>query len=109
MSNAPYVLPRARKGCALGDSTLVDALIHDGLWSRSSMPHGCVGRICGGTFRRLAGGAGPLRGGDHQKAARAASRSFKSEIVPLDVPTAQGAAVLMDQDEPYGPTPRLKF
>src|SRR5271168_545487 len=32
MSNAPYLLPQARKGYRLGNGTLVDSMIHDGLW-----------------------------------------------------------------------------
>src|SRR4029453_7436697 len=33
MSNAPYALPRARFGYKLGDGTLVDLMVHDGLTS----------------------------------------------------------------------------
>src|SRR5262245_33723663 len=33
MTNAPYLLPKARTGSRLGDAPLVDAMIHDGLWS----------------------------------------------------------------------------
>src|ERR671914_880295 len=33
MTNAPYVLPKAREGSRLGDAELVDSMIHDGLWS----------------------------------------------------------------------------
>jgi acetyl-CoA C-acetyltransferase len=32
MSNAPYLLPHARKGLRLGNSTVVDSLVRDGLW-----------------------------------------------------------------------------
>ena len=32
MSNAPYLLPAARKGFRLGDSVAVDSMIRDGLW-----------------------------------------------------------------------------
>src|SRR3974390_2737322 len=32
MSNAPYLLPQARQGYRLGNGTLVDSMIHDGLW-----------------------------------------------------------------------------
>src|SRR6185503_5045819 len=32
MSNAPYLLPRAREGLRMGDASLVDSMIHDGLW-----------------------------------------------------------------------------
>jgi acetyl-CoA C-acetyltransferase len=36
MSNAPYLLPQARWGARMGDSEIVDAMIHDGLWSTFS-------------------------------------------------------------------------
>ncbi len=32
MSNAPYLLPQARKGFRMGDSKAIDSMIHDGLW-----------------------------------------------------------------------------
>src|SRR5947209_11382385 len=32
MSNAPYLLPQARKGYRLGDAKIVDSMVHDGLW-----------------------------------------------------------------------------
>src|SRR5881394_1501861 len=32
MSNAPYLLTKAREGYRMGDGALVDAMIHDGLW-----------------------------------------------------------------------------
>src|SRR5207237_10826059 len=32
MTNAPYLLPQARKGYRLGDAQIVDSMVHDGLW-----------------------------------------------------------------------------
>ena len=32
MTNAPYLLPQARKGYRLGDAKIVDSMVHDGLW-----------------------------------------------------------------------------
>ena len=32
MTNAPYLIPKAREGSRLGDAPLVDSMIHDGLW-----------------------------------------------------------------------------
>src|SRR6516165_7577805 len=32
MTNAPYLLPQARKGYRLGDAQVIDAMVHDGLW-----------------------------------------------------------------------------
>ncbi|MBD0281457.1 MAG: acetyl-CoA C-acetyltransferase [Thermoleophilaceae bacterium] len=39
MSNAPYVLPDVRWGARMGDGTVVDAMIHDGLWSTFTGQH----------------------------------------------------------------------
>ena len=36
MTNAPYLLPKAREGSRLGDTEMLDSMIHDGLWSRST-------------------------------------------------------------------------
>ena len=32
MTNAPYLLPQARKGYRLGNAQIVDSMVHDGLW-----------------------------------------------------------------------------
>jgi acetyl-CoA C-acetyltransferase len=39
MSNAPYVLPNVRWGARMGDGAVVDAMIHDGLWSTFTGQH----------------------------------------------------------------------
>jgi acetyl-CoA C-acetyltransferase len=39
MTNAPYVLPKARWGARMGDGEVVDAMIHDGLWSTFTRQH----------------------------------------------------------------------
>ena len=41
MTNAPYLIPKARDGSRMGDAALVDSMIHDGLWSTlPRSPHG---------------------------------------------------------------------
>ena len=32
MTNAPYLLPQARKGYRLGNGQIIDSMVHDGLW-----------------------------------------------------------------------------
>src|SRR5205085_7871249 len=32
MTNAPYVIPKARWGSRLGNAEMIDSMIHDGLW-----------------------------------------------------------------------------
>ena len=39
MTNAPYLLPKAREGSRLGDAPMVDSMIHDGLWSTFTEQH----------------------------------------------------------------------
>src|SRR5262245_30977404 len=39
MSQAPYLLPRAREGARMGNTELVDSMVHDGLWSTFSKQH----------------------------------------------------------------------
>jgi acetyl-CoA C-acetyltransferase len=39
MTNAPYVLPKMRWGPRMGDGHVVDAMIHDGLWSTFTGQH----------------------------------------------------------------------
>src|SRR4051812_29043644 len=39
MSNSPYLLPRVREGLRMGDGTIVDAMIHDGLWCSFEQCH----------------------------------------------------------------------
>jgi acetyl-CoA C-acetyltransferase len=39
MSNAPYLLPHARRGFRIGDSTAIDSMIHDGLWCATEDTH----------------------------------------------------------------------
>src|SRR5437588_6091064 len=46
MSNAPYLLPKAREGYRLGHGTLVDTVINDGLWCAFDDQHmGCTGEV----------------------------------------------------------------
>ena len=51
MSNIPYYLPNARTGYRLGNNTVVDGLIHDGLWDVYNNQHmGMCGEVCSETY-----------------------------------------------------------
>ena len=101
MSNSPYLLPRVREGLRMGDGTIVDAMIHDGLWCSFEQCH------MGMTAEHVADKYGVSReaqdayaAGSQQKAARAAASGFfRDEIVPLETPQKKGPAVRIDQDE----------
>ena len=52
MSNTPYLLPNARDGYRLGDGTIVDSMIHDGLWDAYEKFHmGNTGEIVAEKYR----------------------------------------------------------
>lgn len=101
MSNAPYVLPKARWGLRMGDSTVKDLMIHDGLTCSFTGVH--MGTYGNGTAKELEisreeQDQWALR--SHQKAIKAIeSGIFADEIVPVEVPQRKGAPILVEKDE----------
>jgi acetyl-CoA C-acetyltransferase len=101
MSNAPYLLRKARTGYRMGNGELVDAVIHDGLWCAFEDVHmGNEAEIIAEKFGVTREEQDRLALASHQKAAAAtAAGRFKDEIVPLEIPQKKGTLVL-DTDEP---------
>ncbi len=64
MSNAPYLLPAARRGFRMGDSTAVDSMIRDGLWCACDDQHmGMTGELVAEKYGITRRAAGCLRSG----------------------------------------------
>ncbi len=109
MSNAPYVLPKARTGYRLGDDRIVDAVIYDGLWCAFEGRHmGELAELIAERFgiSREEQDRFALR--SHQKAVRAQQEGwFAQEIVPVRVPGKAGE-MLVDADEPPRPDTSLE-
>jgi acetyl-CoA C-acetyltransferase len=105
MSNAPYLLPRAREGLRMGDASLVDSMIHDGLFCAFEHCHmGMSGEHVADIYGVSRDDQDRYAAESHQKAARAAADGrFSAEIVPVEVPQSKGAAVLFDRDETIRP------
>jgi len=101
MSNAPYLLPKAREGYRLGNGELVDAMINDGLWCSFDNQHmGCTGEVVAERFTvsRAEQDAYSLK--SHQKAAEAIKAGkFEDEIVPVEIPQKKGPPTIFDTDE----------
>src|SRR4026209_135482 len=52
MSNAPYLIPKAREGYRLGNGVLVDAMINDGLWDAfENYQMGCTGEVVADEYK----------------------------------------------------------
>jgi len=110
MSNAPYLLPKARTGYRMGNGELVDAVIHDGLWCAFEHIHmGNEAEIIAEKFHVTREEQDRFALESHRRAAAATEAGrFRDEIVPIEVPQRKGAPVLIDRDEPIRPDTTLE-
>ncbi len=101
MSNAPYLIPKAREGYRLGNGELIDSMINDGLWCAFENYHmGCTGEVVAEEYSISRSEQDEYAVGSHRKAAAAIKAGkFKDEIVPVEIPQKKGAAVVFDTDE----------
>ena len=101
MSNAPYLLPRVREGLRMGDASLVDSMIHDGLWCAFEHCHmGVSGELVAQRYSVSREAQDAYASGSHRKAARAAQEGrFVREIVAVHVPEPKGAPAIVTEDE----------
>lgn len=101
MSNAPYVLKNHRTGMKMGNDTLVDSMINDGLWDAFHNYH------MGVTAENIAERYGISREAQDEFSARSQERAqraiesgrFKDEIIPISIPARRGEPIIFDTDE----------
>ncbi len=103
MTNAPYLLPQARKGYRLGNAQIVDSMVHDGLWDIYNDYHmGITGENVAEKYGITREEQDEFAVNSHCKAIAAIKECrFKSQIVPVELPMKKkGAApVIFDKDE----------
>jgi len=101
MSNAPYLLPKAREGYRLGNGELVDSMINDGLWCAFENYHmGCTGEVVAEEYSVGRAEQDEFAASSHRKAAAAIKAGkFKDEIVAVEIPQKKGPAIVFDTDE----------
>ncbi len=101
MSNAPYILDKARTGYRMGNGTLIDLMIHDGLWDPYGNVHMGTCGDCTATEFKLSRESIDAYAAESYKRATAAQESCRlsEEIVPVPVPQRKGDPVLVDKDE----------
>ena len=101
MSNAPHLLKNHRKGSKMGDSTLVDSMIHDGLWDGYNNVH------MGTTGETIAEECNITREASDAYAARSQQRAstaqangwFDWEMFPVEIPQRRGDPIHFHSDE----------
>ena len=101
MSNAPYLMKNARTGFRMGNQTLLDAMIHDGLWDAYNDYHmGNTGEVVAERYNVSREQQDQWAVESHRKAIAAIDAGmFKREIVAVDVPGKKGDPVRFDTDE----------
>jgi acetyl-CoA C-acetyltransferase len=101
MSNAPYLLERARTGYRMGNGTLVDSMIKDGLWDPYKDVHmGNCAEMCVAKYSFTREEQDAFSLASYQRAQDATKRGlFRDEIVPVEVPAKKGAPTVVDADE----------
>jgi acetyl-CoA C-acetyltransferase len=88
MSNAPYLLPAARKGMRMGDSAAIDSMIRDGLWCACEDFHmGETAELVADKHSFTREQQDQYALDSHRKASAAwSSGRFDAEVVPVEVP-----------------------
>jgi acetyl-CoA C-acetyltransferase len=101
MSNAPYLIPKAREGYRLGNGELVDSMINDGLWCSFDNHHmGCTGEVVAEKYSVSRAEQDEYALNSHRKAAAAIKAGkFKDEIVAVEIPQKKGSPIIFDTDE----------
>src|SRR3954469_1671631 len=101
MTNAPYLIPKAREGYRLGNGVLVDAMIQDGLWCAFENYHmGNTGEVVATRYHVGRAEQDEYALNSHRKAAAAMKAGkFKDEILPVQIPQKKGDALVFDADE----------
>jgi len=101
MSASPHLLRGSRDGIRMGDGTLTDSMISDGLWDAFNQYHmGTTAENVAKQFGISREEQDILSVASHNKAeaAQKAGR-FKDEIVPVSIPQRKGDPILFTDDE----------
>ena len=101
MSNSPYLLPRVREGLRMGNATIVDSMINDGLWCSFENCHmGMSGEVVAEAYSVGRAEQDAYAAESHRKAAEATREGwFMDEILPITIPQKKGTPLLINRDE----------
>jgi acetyl-CoA C-acetyltransferase len=101
MTNAPYLLPQARKGYRLGNAQIIDSMVHDGLWDVYNNYHmGQTAENVAEKYKITRQEQDEFAVASHRKAVAATKECrFQSQIVPVEIPAKKGETVRFEKDE----------
>lgn len=102
MSNVPYYLTKARTGYRMGNGTIIDGMVHDGLWDCYNNYHmGNAGELCSRELNIPRKEQDDFSVESYKRALNAIEKGlFKDEIVPVEIKDRKGVSVISDDEEP---------
>jgi len=102
MSNAPYILQKAREGYRMGNGELIDSMINDGLWDVYNKFHmGNAGELCSSECNFTREDQDNYAIESYQRALEAQKNGFfKDEIVPVVIENPKGNIIVEIDEEP---------
>jgi acetyl-CoA C-acetyltransferase len=107
MSNAPYLLFKARTGYKMGHGELIDSMIHDGLWDVYNQIHmGLAGELCSSEYKISREAQDEYAVRSYKRALEALEKGwFDEEIVPVIIQDRKGPITFNKDEEP----PKINF
>src|SRR5690349_17179656 len=103
MTNAPYLLPQARKGYRLGNAQVIDSMVNDGLWDVYNNYHmGNTGENVAEKYKVTREAQDEYALNSHRKAVAAIKECrFKAQVIPVEIPAKKRgeAPTLFEKDE----------
>ena len=101
MSNCPYIIPKVREGLRMGHGSVVDLMIHDGLWCPFENWHmGNAGETVADLYKVTRDQQDQYAADSHKKAAAAqAAGKFDAEILPVSIKQKKGDPLVFSTDE----------
>jgi acetyl-CoA C-acetyltransferase len=100
MSNVPHYLPNSRTGTTLGNATLIDGVVHDGLWDPYNNQHmGMCAEKCAADYEFSREDQDTYSVESYRRAQEAVDSGVFTEVVPVEVPQRRGDPIVISKDE----------
>ncbi len=107
MTNAPYLLPKARSGYRMGNGEIVDSMVNDGLWDVYNNLHmGMAGELCADEYKISREEQDEYAIMSYKRAIEATEKGwFADEMIPVTIKNRRGDIVVDKDEEPF----KVKF
>lgn len=103
MSNIPHYLKGSRSGTKLGNTELIDGVVHDGLWDIYNNQHmGMCGEKCATEYGISREEQDSYAIESYRRAQEALSKGAFEEVIPVEIPKRRGDQLVVTEDEEPG-------